>query len=504
MYKDKGIKNDVLISYAYIFIALITTFILTKIQVSYLEREFYGILGLVNSTIGYIAILDLGVGQTITKYISEYRAKGEYKKVNQISAYSFKNYIVISIIGLFIGLIIMLYSQNIFKSLNNHAMVIFNKCFFIALINVLLQIPAATFSSVLTAYNEFRNIKLLNIVKVLLRVLIVFIMLRMGLGLVSIFLVDLIINQLINISYYLLVKYKIHVNLDFTPISKELKKELSSYSFFVFLGIITDQIFWKTDSILLGIMSTTTSVAIFTVSSQIVSQYLNICSTFSSTFLPRIVEKIANGDGYKELNKFFIKSSRYQFMLTGIILISYIFLGGDFINFWVGERYTEAYVYGAIIMVSLSIPMSQTTGYQILFALNKHKVRSVIYLFNAIINLVVSVLLFNYIGVIGVALATAISMILGNVIFMNIYYKISLKIKVMEYFKEVFLKTGFVLLITSLVYFFLNKLNISGVVWFLVKGIIGCAIYGILIIRISLIEEEKNKINKLIMRIKRT
>lgn len=233
-------------------------------------------------------------------------------------------------------------------------------------------------------------------------------------------------------------------------------------------------------------MSTTSVVAVYAISSQIITCYMNLCSTFSSVFLPRIIDKITMGQGNSEINKFFIKASRYQFMFVGIILTSYIFLGKEFIVLWLGNNYENAYYYGLLIMISLTVPMFQTTGYQILYAMKKHKVRSIIYLFNAIGNIILSIFLFK---------------IIGNTIFMNIYYRKTLQLNLVEFFKKTCFKTGIVMIIISCLYCIVNQYLQGSWIIFITKAVIINVTYITLIVKISFNEYERNTIRNIFYKI---
>ena len=76
-------------------------------------------------------------------------------------------------------------------------------------------------------------------------------------------------------------------------------------------------------------------------------------------------------------------------------------------------------------------------GIEIQRAQNKHKFRSIAYLFMAIINLVLSIYLINLYGVIGAVVGTAISLVLANGIVMNIYYHKKCNINVFKFWKEI-------------------------------------------------------------------
>lgn len=491
--RKNNLKFDVIISYISLVTTLIITFFLTKYQIKFLGDEQYGIIALVNSVIGYISILDLGIGQTITRYVALYITNGEKKKIEILVGNSFKNYIKIALIALLIGLIIIPFTNVIFPRLSIEKSYLFKICFAISLINVILQIPGATFNSVLTAYRKFNFLKVTNIFKNIFRACLMIFLLNMGFNVIMVFVVDLIINQIINIVNYIMVKYSLKIKMNFTKIDDDIKKQIKSYSFFVFLGIITDQIFWKTDGIILGSLSNLTVVGIYNIAAQIVNQYLNIGSTFSGVFLPKLTEMVSAKKSKVEINKFFTKASRYQFILVAMILVNYIFLGKQFINLWVGPSMKQAYYYGLVMLVSLTIPMFQTTGYQILFAMNKHRFRSIVYLFNAIFNLVMSIILFKILGAFGPALATAIAMFIGNTVIMNMYYRKVLDLKLINFFKNVCLKTGIIAIGMSIIFMFVNNYVYQNTfITFVLKAIICNLFYIIGIFYFVFTTDERN------------
>lgn len=489
---DKNIKSDVIISYISMVVSIILTFFLTKVEVEYLGKDTFGILGLVNSTIGYISILELGVGQTVIKYIAQYKAKKEYDEINKLAGHSLKIYIIISCIGLVLGLVILMNSGNIFLSLRSEDISIFNICFFISLINILLQIPATTFQSVLSAYNRFKFIKILNLIRTVARFFLIFVFLKLGFGIVSVFIVTFVLMQLSNISMYFYSKKYLNLKISFKKIDKNIKKELSSYSFFVFLFLITDQIFWKTDSIVLGIISTTSVVAVYSISGQIVMQLRQLSATFSSVFLPRIIQQLEKDKDFNEINKFYTKASKYQYIIISLIVVSYALLGKEFITLWVGEGFINSYYYSMLIIIATIIPMSQTTNYQIMYAMSKHKLRSVVFLISAVLNIILSIVLYYVYGAIGVALATALAMIISDNVFMNLYYKYISKISLFKFFKEAFLKTTIVNIILIIIYMILNNwLSNNSWITFMIKGLLGCVSFLFLVFIIVLDNSEK-------------
>ena len=87
-------------------------------------------------------------------------------------------------------------------------------------------------------------------------------------------------------------------------------------------------------------------------------------------------------------------------------------------------------------MFALFIPLTQSIGIWILQAQNKHYFRAYVYTASAVFNIVLGIYLVKYVGAKGCAVATAISILLGQGLAMNLYYKkIGLALK--EYFENV-------------------------------------------------------------------
>lgn len=65
---------------------------------------------------------------------------------------------------------------------------------------------------------------------------------------------------------------------------------------------------------------------------------------------------------------------------------------------WAGYEYKESYYIALIVMIPQIISIIQTLFATMLEAMNKHKIKSLIYLGVAIVNLVLTLILVKYLG----------------------------------------------------------------------------------------------------------
>ena len=76
-------------------------------------------------------------------------------------------------------------------------------------------------------------------------------------------------------------------------------------------------------------------------------------------------------------------------------------------------------------------------GIEIQRAKNMHKARSVVYFVIAIANIFLSIPLIRLFGVTGAAIGTCISLVLGNILFMNWYYHNRIGLDMVYFWKEI-------------------------------------------------------------------
>ncbi|MFE4814813.1 lipopolysaccharide biosynthesis protein, partial [Peribacillus simplex] len=232
-----------------------------------------------------------------------------------------------------------------------------------------------------------------------------------------------------------------HLNIKFYfgKIDYQLLREIIGYSFFIFLGIIVDQINWNTGQIILGIYSGTAAVAVFAIAIQFIRLYLQFSTSISGLFLPRVTMMIANKVSNQELTNMMIKFGRVQYIVMLYIVSGFILFGSPFISLWAGTNYTDAYYMVLLIMIPITIPLIQNIGLTILQAKNLQGFRSIVLIMIAIINVIISIKLTKSYAGIGVAIGTGSSYIIGNAIVMNIYYHRKIGINIPLFWKNILL-----------------------------------------------------------------
>lgn len=485
------LKVGATLSYIAMFLQNTINIVYTPFLLRSLGQIEYGLYMLMGSVVGYLSIMDFGMSNAVTRYVAKYRAERDRIKESNLVALCLLIYTILGFIAIIGGVILYFNLDLIFaQGLNEDELDRARLMFVLLIINMSLSFPLNTFSAILNGYEKFIVVKSIAIVRIVIVPLIMIPLLLIGYKAIAIIVLNTILNLLIGIFNILYSYFKLNIKIKLYYFDKTFLKELSGYSSFVFLGIIVDQIYWRTGQIVLGMFQSAAAVAIYAIAMQFCNYYMNFATAISSIFLPRVTEMVTKKRDNYELTNLFTRTGRLQLIILGFLLSSFILFGKDFIILWAGKEYVTAWKLALIIMVPLTIPLFQTVGISILQAKNMHAFRSVMYLIVAIVNFGISIILVQYIGSLGIALGTALSLFIGNVIIINFYYHYKVGINIPS-FLGCIMKLIPAILASTLIGYFIAFL--PGISWLslLLKGLLYIGVYGGIIWFFGMNEQEK-------------
>ncbi|WP_285394575.1 oligosaccharide flippase family protein [Lysinibacillus sp. fls2-241-R2A-57] len=434
----KEIKIAAVLSYITIGCTIISSIIFTPIIISKLGQEEYGLYSLMIVLVGYLSILDLGLGNAIVRYISRNRATDDKALEASLNGFFLKLFIGIGFITLFIGFLLFSQVDVIFgKSLTVEQLDKAKIMGYIMTISLAAQFPLSVFSSILQAYEKFIFIKLTALLQVIIQPLTMLFFLLQGTNAVTLIYIVAIYNALFLLIDAIFCLKVLAIKFTFKMNNRAFIKEIFVYAIFIFITVIVDKIYWQTDQILLGILKGTEDVAIYAVAIQIVLIFMSLALAISGLFLPRISILVTQEDGLVHINKLFIKVGSMQFLVVGYILGGFFLFGKEFLTLWLGKDFIAVYYIVLIIMMPFIIDLIQNLGLSVLKAKNLFKFRTILLICVAVGNIFISIPAIYYYGKIGTAIVTACSLFIGNVVIMNIYYHKKIKLDIYSFWKAI-------------------------------------------------------------------
>ncbi|NRG48142.1 oligosaccharide flippase family protein, partial [Bacillus sp. CRN 9] len=427
------IRTGAVLSYISIVLTLVVGLIYTPILIRFLGQSDYGLYSIVLAMASYLSLMDMGVGNAIVRYIARNRAIGDAKKESDLIGQFLLFFLSISVLTLIIGITISMNAHNIFKdSLRTSDINTAQVMMIILTINFAVSFPLNVFSAVLQAYERFIFLKISSIIRIISVPIITLIVLSLGGRLIFMTIITTFVNISILLFGYFYCKKIIGIKVTFSPISRDLKREIFTYAFLIFLTSIADKIYWQTDQILLGILKSSEIVAIYAVSIQFVMIFISLSTALSSLFLPKVSKIVTEKNHLPKLNQLFISVSRLQFFVLGLAFSGFIVFGKEFITLWAGPSYEGAYSILIILMIPFFFDLVQNTGLVILQAKRMYLFRTISLVICSILNVAISIPIIEHYGSTGTAIVTASFVAVGNVLLLNFYYhyKVGLNIKI--------------------------------------------------------------------------
>lgn len=487
------LKAGAFLSYVLLGVNTIIGLLYTPYLLRMLGKSEYGLYSLAASVIAYLTVLDLGFGNAIVRYTAKFRAEGKKEEQYEMFGMFFLLYLVISVISFIVAMVLVWNVNAIFDA--NMTVEEVERMRIILLLmafNLAFTFPMSLWGSIITAYEDFVFQKLINIARTILNPLVMIILLYWGYKAVALVVVTTIFNILTLSINQIYCKRKLHVKLYFRKIKWGFLKEVSIYSFWIFLNAIMDRIYWSTGQFVLGIYKGTASVAVYAVAIQLKDMFFMFSTAISSVFLPRVTSMVTKGASENEISNLFIKTGRIQYLIMAFILVSFILFGQPFISLWAGPSYLEAYKIALLFFIPTMVPLIQNLGITILMARNQMKFRCVSYVIIAIGSLFLSVPLAKEYGGIGCAIATASALVLGQIIIMNIYYQRVIHLDILRFWREIGKMSIAPLLVGVLGYWILNQIEIYSISKFLLSALIFALIYWIVIWQSGMNAYERN------------
>lgn len=499
---DSQVKKGVILNYILIAINAIVGLVYTPYMLRKLGQDDFGLYSLAASVIAYLTVLDFGFGNAIIRYTAKYRAQGKLQEQYKLFGLFLSVYIVLGVIAFIIGLGLYFNIDSLFdRTMTVNEIQQIRIMVMIMIFNVAITFPFSVFGAIISAYERFVFQKTLNICRIILNTLVMILLLTIGYKAVAMVIVQTVFNILVLAANVFYCLKKLKIRFIFAKFDKSLLREIMIYSFWIFLNIIMDRVYWSTGQFVLGATVGAFAIAVFSLGIHLQSMYMSFSTAISGVFLPRITGLVANNHSEKSISNIFIRTGRIQYIVMAFILFGFIVFGRPFIEIWAGDGYEQSYIITLIFFIALLPPLIQDIGITILQARNQMKFRSLLYIGIAAVSLVLQIILSKKFGAVGCAIAIGGALVIGQGIVMNIYYHKVQHLDIISFWAEIAKMSVVPIVMTVLAIISLSYINCYNVRNLAIMMVAYSGIYATVFWKFSLNQYEKELIGKPIIRI---
>jgi O-antigen/teichoic acid export membrane protein len=355
----------------------------------------------------YFSILDMGYGVTLVKFAAAYRARRDSQGLNQIVSTLF---LVFACVGLaaFGGATLLAFNlESLFKLTSEQATTGRNVLLIIS-VYVAVGFPFTVFGGVANGFQRnYLNggIAILTSIAVALANVAV---LLSGYGLIELVAVTTTIRLLSYVGYRMNA-YRAFPGLEIRP--KHFRwtrlREVTGFSAFLLLIDFANRLNYSTDTIVIGAFMSTTAIAIWAVAQRLIELAYRVTDPLNGALFPVIVDSDAVGRGDR-LRLVLLQGTKLSLGMVIPVVTVLCLLAHPLVMGWVGPSFSGSvpiiYILAAAVLFRVGAATSTTT----LKGAGRHRLLALSHVTIAITNLVLSVMLVRFLGLVGVALGTMI------------------------------------------------------------------------------------------------
>lgn len=399
-------------------IVVVTSLLLTPFLIGELGEHDYGLWILIISVLGWFNIINLGFPSAVQRHITLALENADHQKVNVVFSTSL---ILFGILGIFAaaGLLFFALFPSIFgvDSLDQSTLALALAIFSLKVLWDFLMNAIHGFFAGLLRYDIDANISSFNaIAKALLVYLLV-----TDLNIMGAIIATLAADFIANILKVIYAK-RIYPRLSFSYKNAQWDevKALFAFSKHVIAAGIAKSINTKADPILVTKLFDLSSVAVYSIAVRLTSHVQAFVSSVTGIFSPVFTRMAAKNI---DMEQMFNRTVSINFFVATTLFLPLLIFGGLFIRLWVGDRFIDSIVLLSFLAFSFICFSISEAVKNILFAQAKHQLITIINLIGAIFNIILSVVLAQKWGLLGIAAGTAIGFFISEIIFNLILLK---------------------------------------------------------------------------------
>lgn len=369
--------------------------------------EQYGLWLFICSIAGYSGLMNLGFGETISRFVAHHHEKNDLVRINRVvnvigAIYLGMTCLVLAIAGIFAWLAPKIYDGGVISTAELRTVILLLGA------NVAVGLLGSVFGGVITGLQRFDLERGIRSTAGIVRLILTVVLLQKEHALSTLALVFLISTLAENVGYLAIVfKQLPGLTLSLRFLNRETLKECFGFSMFSFLDNLSHRLIDATDTIIIGAVFGTTYIVPYYIAHRLTTFIVLPMRQIGAVVMPRGAQLKA-GRHDSRVRALVQKAAGFSLLIAGAFFIGAWFFGDRVLEAWVSRSYPESHLILLVLLGSQIIATPMDVLRQVLFGMGKVGVPSLLYFAEAIANLVLTLLLIPHFGLLGVALGTAI------------------------------------------------------------------------------------------------
>lgn len=396
-------------------VTVAVAFVMCPLLVGRLGDQQYGVWSLVEATVAYFALLDLGIGASVVRYVAKFEAVKDRVQLNRVFNTTFTLFFGIAAVTVAVSIGLALCWPRPLGvpeelATTTRLLLVLLGC------NVAMEFIAGMFGSVLFGLGRFPGRVSTEIVLRLAGAAGMVALLDSGHGIVAIALLSLVLTFVKGCLWGVVAFLHLpELRFSFALVDRGTFRSIRGYSLLAFMIMMAGRLSFSSSPIIIGTLLSPESVAYFVIGARLVDYVKFGSGSLTGVLTPAVSSFEARGD-VVAIQRLFADATRYVVWLVLPVELGLILLGKDFLSLWLGVRLADlSYNSMVILALPLVLVLSQSISGRILYGIGRLRWLTAILFAEAAVNLALSVLLVRRYGIGGAALGITLPNVVANI-----------------------------------------------------------------------------------------
>lgn len=448
------LKRGAILSYAAVAFNAVAGLLYTPWMIASIGADDYALYTLSISIVNFF-LMDFGLGDAVSRFLSRYYAHGEQDKVSLLLSVVYRLFSILALIIALIFAVIYIFSDVIYANLGTEMLARFRVVFLIVAGYSVLGFPFLPFRGILLANEEFVGLNACTLLQRVFTVGLICICLLFGFGIYALVTVNAIGAFIFTIAKYYLVRKHTSARARMLDWDGPLAREVLGFSAWATLIQICQRMIFSIAPSIIAALSSSWEVALFGLATSLEAYVWSAANALNGMFMPEVARIREHGNA--ELQALMIRVGRIQVLIIGYIFLALVVFGQRFVTCWVGTEYSNLYFCALLVILPSMLELPQLVGDTALVVGQGIRAKAMVYSVMAVVNLTGLFVLCGPFGAIGACTSICISYLLRTGL-LNVVYGMVLKIDIGSFFANVFAKWAVLALTVGIVSYGCNVL----------------------------------------------
>lgn len=395
-------SNYVAFSAQVVFLLALTPYVIA--------RQGAGVFGawtIVLLVAGYLRLLDLGIGQATARFVA---ARFSVAERREVVATSIVVLALAGLVGTLTGLVVAALSPGIF---GDHAGL--PQALAVMAVSTGLQVPLNTFGNALFGLGRIVERNAFVTARMVVSALAIVVTVETGGGLAAFVSAQAAGELAVMLAQAAWCRFRIEeLKVSWRDARRSHLREVGSFSIAVLGFTVATQLAFYSDGLVIGAALGTAAVAVYTVAARLVEGTSQLLSQFADVFMPVFAELDAAEQTERGRALFF--AGTQVTLVIGFPLIGLLIaLGEPLIRLWIPQDAFAA-SWPPLAMLAGALVFTAPLRFGVLWAIGSARHGRIAFyaIVDSVANILLSVLLVGPLGIVGVSLATLVTLAISN------------------------------------------------------------------------------------------